>query len=389
MSLIARGAMLTLVTTGAAFAASPAASAERASSPSVATVGASPACAEHVLEGLSRRQRIGQLFLLGIAGGADASLLEAIQQHHVGSVTYAAFVTSGTEAIKAAVDQVQALATDTATGRIGFLVAANQEGGRIQALSGPGFTTMPSAVEQGTMTRDDLRTQAAGWGRDLVSAGINLDLAPVGDTVPTADVTTNAPIGQLDRDYGNTPEVVEEHIRAFIEGMRDAKVLTTVKHFPGMGRVLANTDYAAAVKDTVTTPDDPYLRPYQAAVELGVPFVMVALASYEHLDGDTLAAFSKPIVTGILRERFGFDGVVVSDDLSAVAVQAVAPGDRALRFLRAGGDMLTVTNLDDATAMITTLVDESTSDRSFEQRLDESVLRIQRAKESAGLLPCP
>jgi beta-N-acetylhexosaminidase len=247
---------------------------------------------------------------------------------------------------------------------------------------------MPTALAQGKLMPDRLKEDAHTWAHELAAAGVNLNLAPVGDTVPKRWVAINAPIGQLQREFGHTPAVVEPHVRAFIEGMHGAEVLTTVKHFPGLGRVRGNTDFASGVHDTVTRRDDPFLRPFQVAVEAGVPFVMMSLASYAHLDGRTLAAFSKPITTGMLRGDMGFEGVVISDDLSAVAVQKVPAAQRAIRFVRAGGDMIIATHLRDARTMARALVEKAAASASFQKRIETSALRVLQAKESAGLLDC-
>jgi beta-N-acetylhexosaminidase len=180
--------------------------------------------------------------------------------------------------VRKVADAVQALATEDATAGVGFFVTANQEGGLIQALAGLGFSTIPSAVAQGKLQPADLQTMAA-WGRHLLAAGVNLDFAPVADVVPAGTAAQNAPIGELKREYGGDPSVVATHVVAFIEGMREAGVATTVKHFPGLGRVKGNTDFTSSVVDTVTTSDDPYLRPFARAVDIHVPFVMISLAT--------------------------------------------------------------------------------------------------------------
>jgi beta-N-acetylhexosaminidase len=222
----------------------------------------------------------------------------------------------------------------------------------------------------------------------MVAAGVNLNLAPVGDTVPRSWVSINAPIGRLERELGHTPDVVESHVRAFVEGMHAAHALTTVKHFPGLGRVRGNTDFASGVHDRSTRRDDPFLRPFQVAVQSGVPFVMTSLASYAHLDGRTLAAFSSLITTDMLRGDLGFGGVIISDDLSAVAVRSIPAGQRAVRFLRAGGDMIISTRPRDARAMATALVERATASASFGMLIDRAALRVLEAKDSAGLLTC-
>ena len=96
------------------------------------------------------------------------------------------------QAIRAITDAVQSLATKKATAGVGFFVAANQEGGLIQGLGGPGFDVIPSALDQGSMTVATLKQKAARWGRELGQAGVNLDLAPVADVVPPGTDASNA-----------------------------------------------------------------------------------------------------------------------------------------------------------------------------------------------------
>ena len=107
--------------------------------------------------------------------------------------------------MRAIADDVQGLVTDASTRGIGFLVAANQEGGRIEGLSGPGFDTIPSALAQGRWTPAKLEANAAAWGSQLLNAGINVDLAPVADVVPPGTDAKNAPIGKLKRAFGHDP----------------------------------------------------------------------------------------------------------------------------------------------------------------------------------------
>jgi beta-N-acetylhexosaminidase len=156
---------------------------------------------------------------------------------------------------------VQSLASAGATARVQFFIAANQEGGQVQELQGPGFSEIPSAMAQGQLSAAELQRQAAAWGRELRSAGVNLDLAPVMDVVPAATASQNAPIGAVQREFGHTPQATGTHGVAFIRGMRQAGVATTAKHFPGLGLVTANTDFAAGVVDTTTEEPVPRVVP--------------------------------------------------------------------------------------------------------------------------------
>ena len=217
---------------------------------------------------------------------------------------------------------------------------------------------------------------------------MNVNFAPVADVVPPGTADQNAPIGQLDREYGHHPKPVARHVAAFVEGMQAGGVAATAKHFPGLGRVAGNTDHTADVTDSVTTADDPYLRPFRRAVAEGVPFVMVSLATYERIDRSSIAAFSRVVIHDLLRRDLGFTGVVMSDSLTAAAVKAVTPRERALRFLAAGGDLIVLGRLAPAVSMATGLAEAAASDPAVASRIDDAARRVLRAKADAGLLAC-
>ena len=346
-------------------------------------------CATRVLAGMTEEQRIGQLFLLGLANDQlGAAEMNAIRSYHLGSVWFVEQSTAGVAAIRAVADSVQGLATADTTASVGFFVAANQEGGIIQSLSGPGFSTIPSALDQGAIDPATLRSRAALWGRELASAGVNLNFAPVLDVVPPGTDAQNAPIGALRRGYGHDPATVSAHAVAFMRGMEDAGVATTGKHFPGLGRVTGNTDFTSAVDD-VTTANDAYLSPFRDAVAAGIPMVMVALAKYQQIDPAELAAFSPTVMRQMLRVSLGFNGVVISDDLGAtVAVANIPAADRAINFLVAGGDLIISKTVAPANAMAAAIVTRASSDASFKARVDDAALRVLRAKTDRGLVRC-
>ena len=346
-------------------------------------------CAARALAAMTEEQRIGQLFLLGLANDQlGAAEINAIRTYHLGSVWFVEQSTAGATAIRAVADSVQRLATAETTASVGFFVAANQEGGIIQALSGPGFSTIPSALDQGAIDPATLRPSAALWGRELASAGVNLNFAPVLDVVPPGTDAQNAPIGALQRGYGHDPATVSAHAIAFMRGMEDAGVATTGKHFPGLGRVTGNTDFTSAIDD-VTTANDAYLSPFRDAVAAGIPMVMVALAKYQQIDPAELAVFSPTVMRQMLRVSLGFNGVAISDDLGAtVAVANIPAADRAINFLNAGGDLIISKTVAPANAMAAAIVTRASSDASFKARVDDAALRVLRAKADRGLVRC-
>jgi beta-N-acetylhexosaminidase len=338
-------------------------------------------CAQQINARLSESERVGQLFLVGTSDlSADAA---AIQAHHFGSVLLSGDSSAGVTATRQETDAIQNLAADG----IRFFIAANQEGGEIQQLTGPGFELMPSALAQGSVDPRALEADAERWGRELKDAGVNLNLAPVLDVVPPGTASENAPIGMLDREFGFNAATVGAHGAAFIRGMQAAGIVTTAKHFPGLGRVRGNTDFTANVVDTSTTTRD--LASYQAGIDAGVPFVMVASATYTRLDPAHLAAFS-PKIIALLRDQLHFTGVIISDDLGeAAAVADMAPGTRAIDFITAGGDMITSQDVGPAVAMADAVLRRADDDASFRGTVTTAVLRILAVKAKYGLLACP
>jgi beta-N-acetylhexosaminidase len=349
-----------------------------------------PDRATRVLEDMTLPQRVGQLFMVGTpADHVDPRTRAQIGRFHVGNVMLAGRSHDGVRKPRH-VSRVLRREVDAAsTDRVRLFVATDQEGGLVRVLQGPGFSDIPSALVQGSWRPARLRSAARTWAGELRSAGVNMDLAPVVDTVPGPKAARhNPPIGRYDREFGYTTRVVARHGVAFVRGMADGRVVPTVKHFPGLGRVRANPDTAALVTDRVTTRHDAYLRPFRAAIDAGAPAVMVSTAYYRHLDPERPAAFSPFVVGRMLRGDLGFDGVVVSDDLArARQVASFTPAGRALRFIGAGGDVVLVVDPDPLPAMYRAVLERARSSAAFRAKVDAAALRVLRAKGRQGLLP--
>ena len=166
-------------------------------------------------------------------------------------------------------------------------------------------------------------------------------------------------------------------------------VTSAVKHFPGLGRVEGNTDDATDVTDTVTTRDDEQVAAFGTlAGSPAAPFVMTSSATYALIDPSAPAAFSPVIVTDLLREQLGFDGVVISDDIGAAqAVQDIPAEERAIRFLEAGGTLMLTMDAGLVTEMIDAIVARAANDPEFSATVDAAVRTALIAKADAGLLP--
>ncbi|HET9021547.1 MAG TPA: glycoside hydrolase family 3 N-terminal domain-containing protein [Ornithinibacter sp.] len=380
-------------TPGPGVSSSPATSASStaatASPSATSTEDPAAACVRATFESLSDDQRVGQLLMVGFDTGAPLDALDGlVARSHVGNVIYLGGW-DGADRVTRTSTHLQGLASEKATGDVGLLIAADQEGGVVHQLRGEGFTRPPSASEQARMRPAELTRQARTWAAELKDAGVNVNLAPVTDTVPKAIGTANEPIGRWGRQYGSTPEAVSRASTAFLEGMLEGGIEGTLKHFPGLGRIRSNTDFSSTgITDRVATRDDPFLQPFADGIEAGAGLVMVSSARYPKLDPKNPAMFSTAIMTGLLREQMGYDGVVITDDVNAKALGDVAPPDRAVRVVAAGGDIVLTGAASDADDMLEALSEASDDDPTMAGKVDAAVKRVLTLKERMGLLPC-
>nr|WP_255645523.1 glycoside hydrolase family 3 N-terminal domain-containing protein [Actinoplanes polyasparticus] len=369
----------------ASSAAAPSSAAPSSAAPSSTAPSSSPPpdCVTATLDGLDLPERVGQLLMIGAAVNAPSGLGDTVRRYHLGGVFLRGRSTHSAAELKSDIAALQKQAP------MPMLLAVDQEGGSVQTLKGSDFPRLPSAQRLGAGPAANLRDTTRTSARRLKAIGVNLNLAPVADTVPTSIGTGNPPIGAFRREFGSDPAKVAAAIRTVVPASQDAGVLTTLKHFPGLGRVRVNTDVSRGATDTVATVNDPYLGPFEAGIESGTAAVMISSARYPKIDPDAIAAFSKPIITGLLRDKIGFAGLVISDDLGAArAVTSVSPAQRAVRFVAAGGDMVLTIVAADAAPMAGALINKAESDRSFRARVDEAARHVLEAKKRAGILPC-
>jgi len=342
-----------------------------------------------VIDRLTPEEQIGQLFMVGKTSTEPVTddYRQTLTDAHIGNVVLLGNSRDGVirtkelnEALRAAAVQPQG---------VGLFIAVDQEGGQVQRLQGPGFDTMPAARVQANRPVPELERSAHHWGQQLALAGVDVNLTPVADVVPAERVAENAPIGQLERQYGETVEDVSPRVAAMVRGMAEAGLATSVKHFPGLGHVTGNTDFSGNVVDTSVGRDDPGLAAFIEGINAGADMVMIATASYDRIDPGVPAAFSPVVIDGMLRSDLGFDGVVISDDLGAAQqVADVPPGERAVRFLAAGGDI--VINGDPLLqAEMTRAVEErAASDPAFAEEIRTKVTRVVVMKAKHGAVNC-
>ncbi len=358
-------------------------------SPSLTSAAPPPTPAERVFARMSEAQRVGQLFMVGTpATTVSAATQRQIGRFHVGNVMLTGRSWAGTQRPARVVAALQRRTTRAATARVPLLVSSDQEGGAVQVLHGRGISEIPSGLAQGRLPLRRLERAAGRWARQLRASGVNMNLASVLDTVPGPEAARrNPPIGAYDRQYGYSTARVARHGLAFARGMATHGVAPVAKHFPGLGRVHANPDVRAGVTDPVTRRRDPYLDPFRRAVASGVPFVMMSTAYYPRLDRSAPAAFSPFVIGTVLRGDLGFRGVVISDDLgNARQVARWSYAARAVKFIRAGGDLVLTVNPATLPRMYRAVLTRARRSPAFRARVDRAALRVLRVKERQHLL---
>lgn len=352
-----------------------------------ATAQASSCTATSVVSRMSLAEQVGQLFMVGNpVGSVSATTRRHVAMYHVGNVMLTGRSHAPLSSVAAVNRSLQAL-TGASTAGVRMLIATDQEGGYVQVLQGSGFDRMPTALVQGGWPAATIQAKAARWGSQLRAAGVNMNLAPVADTVPVG--RRNPPIGSFQREFGHTSAATTRGAVAFTKGQVTAGVAVSVKHFPGLGLVSANTDTTANVVDTSTTTRSAYVSSFVAAFRAGAPFVMMSSARYSRIDNGNLAVFSSRIISW-LRGTLGFRGPIITDDISAAKAPSVyPPGVRATKAIDAGVTMLLISAAPSTLpAMWQAVYHRATIDPAFRAKVRAAAVRDLSAKQSRGLLGC-
>ena len=340
------------------------------------------------VSGMSMAQRVGQVFMVGTsAGAAQAVTLGMVANQHLGNVFLSGRSKLGVAGTASVVKTIRE-AVPAGDAGVPLFVATDQEGGQVQVLQGPGFDAMPSGVQQGQLSATALQQASTRWGSQLAAAGVTMDLAPVVDLVGApSTAASNPPIGAFQRELGFSPSAVIEHADAFRAGLATSGVQTVLKHFPGLGFVSANTDTTAGVTDTAVTSTGADIAIYRHEIAVGARNIMVSSAVYQRIDPGGPAVFSRSIVTGLLRDRLHFTGLILTDDLSgAVQVEYLARAERAIDAILAGVDVVLVSK--DPTvgpAMMSAVLARADSDPAFALLVTAAARRVVEAKMKASV----
>lgn len=290
---------------------------------------------------MTELQKLGQLMVCGVLGcEVDDDLRALVRERRIGNFILFSRSVRDAKQLRALCHDLRALALEY-TG-VPPLLSIDQEGGMVRRLPDDA-ANLPGAMALGA-AGDPALTREAGrvTGAELLAEGLVVDYAPC------ADVNSNPrnPVIAV-RSFGDDPRAVARHAAAFAAGLREGGVAACLKHFPGHGDTAVDSHLGLPrVDKTLAELEACELIPFRAGVEAGAELVMTSHILFPHIDPDGLpATMSRAILTVVLRERLGFDGVITTDCLEMDAIRArygVAEG--ALGALRAGADLVTVSH---------------------------------------------
>jgi len=347
---------------------------------------------DDLLGKMTLEEKVGQVFLVFFTGPSLSPMLkETIDQYHVGGLllfNVAGNIESPVQ-VGRMINEAQREATSSGA-RIPLFIAVDQEGGPVVRLT-EGATVFPSNMAVGASdSLDNARLEAEVVAGELKAVGVNLNLAPVLDV----NSNPNNPVIGL-RSYGSSPERVAELGSAAIRAYAMNGIIATAKHFPGHG----DTSVDSHVGLPVVSHDLAHLQanellPFRAAIAAGVPAIMTAHVEVPALEPTPglPATLSSRVLSGLLRQEMGFQGLVITDSMTmgAVVTQYGIQQATVLAF-QAGADVLAFgadpghTPAEQRAAQ-QGLLNAVRSGTISEQRLDESVRRILLTKARYGVL---
>lgn len=342
-----------------------------------------PDPAEMLLAEMTLHEKICQLLVVkpsAITGvsrvtAAGDATRAALERYPVAGLLYDATNLVTMEQVKTMLANVQSYS------KIPLILTCDEEGGRVNRLMHTiGTTYIGPMLDYKGQGPDKAAENARTIAGDLLSCGFNMDLAPVADVWSNRN---NTVIG--DRAYSDDFDQAAQLVAAAVGGFHEGGVACTLKHFPGHGDTSADSHYGSVyVYKTLDELRGAELVPFRAGIEAGADAVMMGHLIVAEID-EQPALLSHKVVTGLLREELGFDGVVITDSLEMRAMtDHYGSGEIAVAAIQAGVDLLLCPqDLDEAIAALTRAVEDGGISR---QRLDESVLRVLRLKLARGIL---
>ncbi len=326
-------------------------------------------------------KKIGQLFIIGFNGKTVSSeIKQMIHTYHIGGVILFNRNIGSPEETLALTSELQREAR-RAKYEFPLLIGVDQENGVVRRL-GAGATILPGAMTLGaTHYPHHAYTIGEITGKELQALGINWNLAPV------LDINTNPknPVIGV-RSFGECPGKVARFGKAMMTGMRDVGMITTLKHFPGHG----DTHVDSHVNLPIITHDVERLhrvelKPFQVCIEEGADVVMTAHVYFPHLEPErnVPATLSRSVITDVLRNKLGYQGVVTTDCLEMDAIaQGMGTEEGALQAIKAGADLVMISHtVNKQIRSIYKIYHAVINGQLSEEEIQHAILRINALKE--------
>ena len=328
------------------------------------------------IKNMTLRQKIGQIMFIGFQGRALGSRdIEHIKNINPGGIVFYARNFRDASDAAALLSKIKSSLKDR---ELSVFFAIDQEGGIVHRIKGESYTP-PSEPAIGATGSEELAKKAGlSVGTALGSLGININLSPVLD-VPI-DISPSPMMG---RSYSYDPEIVKRLGIAYIKGLKDAGLLATAKHFPGIGR--ANEDSHFKLPHIIwktQNEKDGDIMPFQGAVKAGVDIIMVGHFIAEPGDEKNPVSLSSYWMKNVLRKDIGFDGLIVVDNIEMKPIEEIMPvSEAAVHSFKAGADMIMVSHeRENQKAVFNALMEAVKKGDISQDRLDESLRRIISAK---------
>lgn len=355
--------------------------------PAPETEEAGPSPAEELAAAMTLHEKLCQLFILtpeqltGVSPVtvAGETTRRALESNPVGGLVYFADNLLDREQV------TELLANTQNASRTGLFLAVDEEGGAVARVAGNpefGVTAFPPMLTVGESGPEAVREAGRTIGGYLTELGFNLNFAPVADVYSNPE---NTVIGS--RAFSTDPAAAAGLVAAAVEGFEEAGILCTLKHFPGHGDTAEDSHLGAAVSHrTLEELREAELLPFCSGMDAGAPLVMLGHISLPAVTGsDVPASLSPELVTGLLREELGYEGLCVTDSLQMAAItDSYSPGEAAVLALQAGCDLLLMP--EDFEAACAGVLAAVESGALTEERINESVIRILQAKLDYGII---
>lgn len=333
------------------------------------------------IEGMTIDEKIGQMIFAGVSGvEPNTETEQLLHKYKVGGIIFnKKNMTNPSQTLA----YVNYLKVNNSENKVPLFLGIDQEGGRVSKLPGELLDT-PTNSEIG-MTNDPSLSYQLGsvFGKLVRTYGFNMNFAPVLDVNSNPD---NPVIG--DRSFGGSPNLVSEFGMEMMKGIQSEKIVSVIKHFPGHGDTSVDSHLELpVVNKSISELEKLELIPFRHAVNNGADMVMIAHLLLPKIDSNFPSSLSKVIITDLLRNEIGFNGVIITDDMTMEAITGnFEIGEAAVTSVKAGSDIIMVAHNYEKILEVISGLKKAIEDGGIqEERINESVTRILTLKEKYGI----